>query len=70
MKKPKGVAVMRIIVKPKGSYNLDDDDSPVDDDADDDYDGPQEDDDGHGHGMKEAMKLIQSLLGGGDEEDA
>ena len=69
MKKPKGVAIMRITVKPKGSYTLGDDDSPVDDDPDDDYDGPQEDK-GHGAGMKEAMKLIQSLLGGGGEDES
>ena len=69
MKKPKGVAIMRITVKPKGSYDLDDD-SPVDDDPDDDYDGPQDDESGHGKGMKEAMKLIQSLLGGGDEDES
>jgi hypothetical protein len=67
MKKPKGVAVMRIMIKPKKGGS---DDSPVDDDPDDDYDGPQDDESGHGEGMKEAMKLIQSLLGGGDEEDA
>lgn len=66
MKKPKGVAVMRIIIKPKKGGS---DDSPVDDDADDDYDGVQEDDDGHGHGMGMAMKLIQSLMGGGDKVD-
>lgn len=66
MKKPKGVAVMRIMIKPKKGGS---DDSPVDDDPDDDYDGPQDDESGHGEGMKEAMKLIQSLLGGGDEVD-
>ena len=66
MKKPKGVAVMRIMIKPKKGGS---DDSPVDDDPDDDYDGPQDDESGHGEGMKEAMKLIQSLLGGGDELD-
>lgn len=63
--KPKGVAVMRISIKPKKGGS---DDSPVDDDPGTEYDGPQ-DDEGHGHGMKEAMKLIQSLLGGSDEED-
>jgi len=59
--KPKGIAVMRITVKPKKS------DSPVDDDPGTEYDGPQ-DDEGHEHGMKEALKVIQSLLGG--EENA
>ena len=67
MKKPKGVAVMRITIKPKKGGS---DDSPVDDDPDDDYDGPQVDESGHGEGMKEAMKLIQSLLGGGDEDES
>ena len=61
--KPKGIAVMRITVKPKKGGS---DDSPVDDDPDDDYDGVQ--DESHEHGMKEALKVIQSLLGG--EEDA
>jgi hypothetical protein len=57
MPKPKGIAVMRISIKPKGKT-----DAPHDDDAGDDYDGPQEN--GHGAGMKEAMKLIQGLFGG------
>ena len=59
MPKPKGIAVMRITIKPKKGGS---DDSPVDDDPGTEYDGPQ--DDSHEHGMKEAMKLVQQLLGG------
>lgn len=59
MSKPKGVAVMHISIKPKGES-----DSPVDDDPGDEYDGSQ----GHEEGMKQAMKLIQQLMGGGDED--
>lgn len=50
---------MRISIKPKGKS-----DSPVDDDPGDEYDGPQ----GHEEGMKQAMKLIQQLMGGGEED--